>query len=185
MASTHAVTQPATTTLKMTATRIPWTILFIVAFFGVVSCDNERKSGYPSDSDTDAINFFKSHSADFDKLRSLIEHNPFMLLNAERKESIPPNAFIKAPEVKAELLQLMADLQLQWINGVESDWGIRLIFLSKGMVMGGTTKSFFYSKAAPKNLVPSTEGFVPNTTESSSVFRKIDSDWYLQFEWGG
>lgn len=108
-----------------------------------------------------------------------------MLLNASRKESMPPNAFIKSPEVKAELLKLMDDLQLQWINGVESDWGIRLTFLSEGMVMGGSTKSFFYSKAVPKNLVPSTEAFVPNTPESSSVFRKIDGDWYLQFAWGG
>lgn len=165
--------------------RLMHRVVCLSVLCAVSGCGGGRKSAYPSDSDQEAISFFQSHKTEFERLRVLIEQTPFMLLNAERKEAIPPDALLRSPEVKTEMLQLMSNLRLKWINGLQSDWGIRLTFLSSGMAMGGTTKSFFYSKQKPKNIVPSTEGFTPNTTDSSSVFRPIESDWYLQFEWGG
>ena len=148
------------------------------------ACERRSRHDYPSDSDQSALSFFDTHKGEFEKLRVLIEKHPFIYVNTERKDVSPPGALNDAV-AKSEILKLLSDLKLESANGTQSSWGVRLTFTSSGMAVGSTTKSFFYSKVAPKNLVPSTEGFVPNTTESSSVFRKIDDNWYLQFEWGG
>lgn len=144
-------------------------------------------SAYPSDSDAAAIDFFHAHRQDFEKMRSLIEGHPFIYLAAESgRDESPPGAFRDVTQTRKELLRLMETLRLQAINGTQSSWGIRLILRSAGMVMAGSNKSFHYSgKTPPKNLVPSTEGFVPNTPDSSGVCRPIESGWYLQFDWGG
>lgn len=144
------------------------------------------QNAYPSDSDQAAVDFFHAHREDFEKVRSLVERHPFIGMDDGGNDASPPDAFRDAPEAKAELLQLMQTLRLPWINGTQSDWGIRLTFRSTGMVMAGTNKSFYYSgKPPPKNVVTSTEGFTPNTTDSSSVFRPIGSGWYLRLDWGG
>ena len=63
----------------------------------------------------------------------------------------------------------------------ESRWGIWLGRQVAGFVMGGSNKAVCHGKGPPERVRTSLDNAVPNTTDSSGLFRQSVWDWYLRF----
>lgn len=164
---------------------------FGIALFALIISplpNSSEKSDLPfrADSDDSAIQFFLAHQEAFEQLRQLIEtKTQLAYYNHKRDDVIPKNALPNEDLDRLAIRQLMTNLGLSALNGPASDWGLRMIFQSEGMVMSSSTKSFYFSHQTPPRLVPSIENFVLDAPESEGVYKNIAPNWYLKLDWGG
>lgn len=144
--------------------------------------------GYPSKEAAPAIEFFRQHQADFERLRTLITAHPSLVyLHLKRREATPPDVFHHDKHALEEVLTLMTQLRLTSLNGPASSWGLRMSFWSQGMVMASQDLSFWFSEIPPdKDRIFATFGdHLPDKSGSGSAFCEIASHWYLRLDWGG
>ncbi|MEQ1747788.1 MAG: hypothetical protein ABL974_00085 [Prosthecobacter sp.] len=160
--------------------------LFALLIFPLPSSSEKSDLPFRADSDDSSIQFFLAHQEAFEQLRHLIEAKKHLeYYDLKRDEVIPKNAVPNEDLDRLAIRQLMTNLGLSALNGPASDWGLRMIFQSEGMVMSSSTKSFYFSHQTPPRLVPSIENFVLDAPESEGVYRKIVPNWYLKLDWGG
>lgn len=143
---------------------------------------------YPSKEEAPALQFFREHQADFERLRNLVAAHPSLIyLHRERGEVAPKDTFGNDTGALNEVLTLMTRLQLVSVNGAASGWGLRMSFWSEGMVMASVTRSFWFSDIPPSpDRVFATFGdHFPDKSGSGSAYCTITPHWYLRFDWGG
>ncbi len=143
---------------------------------------------YPSRKAAPALQFFHQHQADMERLRSLVAARPALVyLHLKRRETVPKDVFANDSAAFNEVLALMTRLQLVWLNGRASSWGIRLSFWSQGMVTASTTQSFWFSEVPPAHdqIFTNFGDQLPSKYGSGSSFCEITPHWYLRLDWGG
>jgi hypothetical protein len=170
--------------------RVAQPLLVISSIFTLCcswSCEFREASPttFPSYSDDSAIVFWRENKAKFDEVKKILEEHHFEYISNDGAIISPPDAFDDLPEVKNSLVNLMKNLHLQSINGIDSDWGIRLTYLSSGLATAGSEKSFWHGKEPPSRLVSKIDDYTPDFPGASGVARKLEEDWYLFFSWGG
>lgn len=143
---------------------------------------------YPSNEEAPALQFFREHQADFEKLRNLVAAHPSLIyLHRDRGEVVPKDAFGNDAAALNEVLTLMTRLRLASVNGAASSWGLRMCFLSEGMVTASVTRSFWFGDIppSPDRIFATFGDHFPDKSGSGSAYCTITPHWYLRFDWGG
>lgn len=149
---------------------------------------SRNSDAYPSRKAAPALQFFRQHQADFERLRALVNTRPALVyLHLKRRETTPGDVFANDPAAFNEVLDLMTRLQVLSLNGRASNWGMRMSFWREGMVTAGLTQSFWCSDTPPPQdrILAAHEGQLPVTGASGSAFCEITPRWYLRLDWGG